>query len=128
MKTVGNFTHTFEAELAKGYLETQGITAYVKDEFMGQYLIYNNAIGGVRLQVMEEDYEKALKIYKDYKQDVSADANRLTNVSCPKCGSEEVIYRRISTFGWLFSFFFLGAPFLFFHPFYRCENCRHRWK
>ncbi len=128
MKTIGNFTHTFEAELAKGYLETQGITAYVKDEFMGQFLIYNNAIGGVCLQVMEEDYEEALRILKEYSEDVSAEANRLVDVTCPKCHSEKVDYKTITLTWWIFTVFFLGIPFMFYRPFYRCKICRHKWE
>jgi hypothetical protein len=47
----------------RGRLEAEGIECYVKDELTVQiYNFYSNAIGGIRLEVRESDYEKARQI------------------------------------------------------------------
>ncbi len=52
-----------EAEFFKSLLETYGIHALINaDDYAGLPLMTS---GGVRLQVLEEDVEKATKILKD---------------------------------------------------------------
>lgn len=46
--------------IIKGRLESEGIQCFLKDELTVQaYNLYSNAVGGVKLQVLEEDVEKA---------------------------------------------------------------------
>lgn len=128
MKTVATYNHPFDADLARGFLETRGISAFVKDENMGSYLIYNTAIGGVRLQVLEEDFEKATEILREYTNEVAPEATRLKNIECPRCHSTKVNFKHITLMHWLFAFIFIGVPFLFYRPFYKCETCRNKWR
>ncbi|TWU29960.1 putative signal transducing protein [Bythopirellula polymerisocia] len=52
-----------EAEFLKSLLETYGINALINaDDYAGLPLMTS---GGVQLQVLEEDVEKATKILKD---------------------------------------------------------------
>lgn len=49
--------------IIKGRLESEGIQCFVKDELTVQaYNLYSNAVGGVKLQVPEEDVEQAREI------------------------------------------------------------------
>ena len=64
--TVMTFTFAHEAGIIQGRLEAEGITCFVKDELTAQVLpFYSNAIGGVKLQVLESDVEQAIEILKE---------------------------------------------------------------
>ncbi|MCF8219523.1 MAG: DUF2007 domain-containing protein [Bacteroidales bacterium] len=54
-----------EAHLAKAKLESEGINVFMKDEMTAQvHNFYSNAIGGVKLQIEDKDYQKAMDILK----------------------------------------------------------------
>jgi hypothetical protein len=64
--TIKTFTYPHEASIIKGRLESEGIRCFVKDELTVQaYPLYSNAIGGVKLQVRESDFESAVAIMKE---------------------------------------------------------------
>ena len=47
-------------------LESEDIECFIKDELTVQsYNLYSNAVGGVKLQVIEEDVERARKILEE---------------------------------------------------------------
>jgi hypothetical protein len=63
---IATFSHPFEAHLAKGKLESEGIEAFIADEnIVGINWLYSNLVGGVKLKVREEDKERALKILQE---------------------------------------------------------------
>jgi len=65
--TIRTFTFPQEAYLVKSLLESEGISVFLKDELMVQvYNFASNAIGGVKLQVMERDIEKASGILAEH--------------------------------------------------------------
>ena len=65
-KTVTIYTYPTDAHIARAKLETQGIEVYLKDELTIQtYNFSSNAIGGVKVQVPEENYELAKEILLD---------------------------------------------------------------
>jgi hypothetical protein len=52
-----------DAYLLRARLEGSGITAYVRDEnLITLDWLYSNAVGGVKVDVMGEDYESALEL------------------------------------------------------------------
>ena len=60
MITVATFSKPEEAHLLRSQLESAGIPAFVKDEMTVQmYWLYSDAIGGVRVQIDENDLEAA---------------------------------------------------------------------
>ena len=59
--TVATFSYAPEMGLVRSKLESEGIQCYVKDELVSQTYI-QNAVGGMKLQVKEEDAERALEI------------------------------------------------------------------
>ena len=61
--TVLTLTLPHEIAMVRGRLESEGISCCVQDEMMGQ--VYVGAIGGVKLQVMENDLERAVEILKE---------------------------------------------------------------
>jgi len=61
--TILTFTYAHEAFISQSKLESEGVTSYLKDENTTQiYGFYSNAIGGVKLQVLESDVQKAIEI------------------------------------------------------------------
>ena len=63
--TIATFSYPSELTVVKSKLESEGITCFVKDELTVQtYGLYSNAIGGIKLQVLQQDAEKALTLLK----------------------------------------------------------------
>ncbi|MDQ8187952.1 DUF2007 domain-containing protein [Pelagicoccus sp. SDUM812002] len=89
MVTLVKFQSPDEAYLARMRLEGSGIEAFIADETMvSMNWLYSNAIGGIRLQVREEDQERAMEI-------LSLTPSERGIVTCPHCGSQNIKYRKI---------------------------------
>ena len=57
------FTYGHEAHMAKSILDSEGISTHIQDELTNQVINYmSNSIGGVKLLVKKEDYNKAYQI------------------------------------------------------------------
>jgi hypothetical protein len=64
--TILTFEFAHEAPIVKGKLESEGIPCFLKDELTAQVApFYSNAIGGVKLQVIESDVPQAIEILKE---------------------------------------------------------------
>ena len=72
--TVATFDTLPAAHIAKGRLETEGITCWLKDEHLGQTdWLYNIAVGWIKLQVDARYSEQArLILDTDYSADLPA--------------------------------------------------------
>jgi len=65
MKVVATYRKPEEAHLARSVLEGSGIAAYVRDEFtVTANFFYSAVIGGVRLEVADEDHARALDVLR----------------------------------------------------------------
>jgi Putative prokaryotic signal transducing protein len=63
MRTVAAFSKVEEAHLLRASLEGNGIAAFVRDEFtVAANPLYANAIGGVKVEVADEDFDRAREI------------------------------------------------------------------
>jgi hypothetical protein len=61
MKTLASFNQPMDAHLLRARLEGSGIAAYLRDENMITLdWLSANAVGGIKVDVADEDYEKAL--------------------------------------------------------------------
>lgn len=66
MKTIASFTDPMGAHLLIARLEGSGVRAYIRDEHMVAVdWLYANAIGGVKVDVADEDLERALELLAD---------------------------------------------------------------
>jgi hypothetical protein len=64
--TIRVFTYPSEAIILKGRLESEEIECFLMDELTVQVNpLYSNAIGGVKLQVRENDVERANEILRE---------------------------------------------------------------
>ncbi len=61
--TIRTFVYPHDLHLVKVYLESRGIECFVKDEFIVQaYHLFSPAVGGIKLQVWQQDLERATEI------------------------------------------------------------------
>ena len=61
--TLKTFTFPHEAHLAKAKLESFNIPTFIQDQHLvGMNIWYSQAIGGIKLQVFDSDYELAEEI------------------------------------------------------------------
>ncbi len=140
-ETLITFTHPHEAYLVKGLLESGGIETIVRDELTAQvYSLYSNAIGGVKLDVQQNDFNNAnaLLIEKgyitvtneDYKQGIeTVILNETTDTSlCPFCQSDNVSRKKEASIFVVVLYFLLGAIFPIFKRHFICYDCHKEWK
>ncbi len=107
-------------------LEAGGVPAFIQDENLVQlHWLYSNAIGGVRVQIAEEDREQALAILAEEPSLQPPDA---VDPVCPSCGSADVapdeLPRRI---GFLM-IILLNFPMLFGKQKLHCADCGKKWR
>lgn len=62
--TIATFSFADRMGLVRSKLESEGIECFVQDELVSQTYIVN-AVGGMKLQVKEEDAERAAQIIKE---------------------------------------------------------------
>ncbi|TVP79666.1 MAG: DUF2007 domain-containing protein [Puniceicoccaceae bacterium] len=92
MKLIAAYSKPEEAYLAASLLEGNGITVHVRDaDTVGNYWMYSNAIGGVKLEVPEAEEAKAREILNLPKEATGI-------LACPHCGSGNVKIREMNIF------------------------------
>ena len=129
---IAHYTFAHEAKIAQATLEAAGITAYIRDENHVQLnWLYDIALGGVKLQVEEQDVQAATAILEmDYSSALEAEfpSEEGEGLVCPLCESHEVEYVVKGKDGVFLSALVLGAPVLPFSRGYRCLRCGNFWK
>jgi hypothetical protein len=74
MKTLASFSQPMGAHLLRARLESNGIASYIRDENMiAVDWMLSNAIGGVKVDVADEDYERALEMIETESPQTDAD-------------------------------------------------------
>ncbi len=101
------FNYSTEANLVKSKLDSEDIRTMLMDEkTIDSDPLISQAIGGVKLQVHNDDLEKAVKIYNDiraYKKDENEN-----DIHCVNCNSTRILTApasRKNIFYMLFPFF-----------------------
>jgi len=131
--TIATFSFPAEAYVAKSKLDSEGVWSFVADaEVVGMNWLYSNAVGGVKVQVKEEDEHRALQILnrkaEPMELDTGASAEAAEEEKCPECGSSNIRYERFAM-RWLFlSWFAVGFPLPFMKRKWRCRSCGLTWK
>ena len=121
------FQYSSEAIIFQGKLESQGIEVFLRDQVtIDSNPFYSNALGGIKLFVKTEEYEKANEVLNDVSL-YSVDDNH-NPMQCPKCGSEE-IDMITSIKDWKSLLYFLVMFFAFLFPInakhkYKCQKCK----
>lgn len=124
MITIARFSTPEEAHLFRLRLASGGVEAFILDEHMIQMdWLISNAIGGVRVQIAEEDLELCREIL--HETPVAPEASITT--ACPFCGSMETerqnFTRRLS----FLSMLVLGCPLPIAKNPFACNHCGKSW-
>lgn len=124
------FQYSSEAQIIKSRLEAEGIEVFLNDQFtIDTDPLISNAIGGIKLNVWQEDHDKAREILKSISE-YSLD-NHGQELECPVCGSSKVeLFSNVrgfkSMFFFLFSFLTAALP-IYTRYEYRCETCKQKF-
>ena len=126
MITVATFSKPEEAHLFRMRLEAAGIPAFVQDEHIVQMdWFYSNAIGGVRVQIADEDVPVAKEFLGADSEQKPVDA---VDVLCPACGSSDTQPderpRRLA----FLSLLLFSFPLLLSRHRWRCHSCGHAFR
>ena len=82
-----SFDNYINASITLARLDEEGITCYLKDEYtvtIDPFL--SNALGGIKLMVLPDDFEEAKALLAGYDKDYRE------SISCPQCRSHNVEY------------------------------------
>jgi|SRR6218665_294053 len=122
------FQYSSEALIYQGKLESQGIEVFMRDlNTVDTNPLYSNAVGGVKLFVRTEDFDKANEIMNDVSLYSVDDENQ--PLKCPECGTEQIeMENSIDGLKSFFRVVFLGTFALLFSKFkYKCQNCKYEF-
>lgn len=124
------FRDLTEALLAKGYIESAGIQAFLYDENMVRMGWYqSDFFGGVKLAVKQQDAEAAEELLdapipENFEV---AGVGRYEQPKCPKCNSPNVAFedlnRPIALTGLAFR-----IPVAIHSRIWKCDACGHEWR
>jgi hypothetical protein len=90
VQTIATFSDGIPAHLAQGRLDEEGIFSYLADEqTVGLAWHLTNAIGGIKLQVADEDAEKARVILAEHGAEPSAEETKDPTTPNDATGSED---------------------------------------
>lgn len=85
--TLKRFDTAISAHIIKNRLESDGIDCHIFDEnIVTLNPLLNFAVGGIRLQVAEEDFEKATRVLNEIDENPFTD-DQDDNIVCPNCNS-----------------------------------------
>ncbi len=101
------FEYSTEAHVTKSKLDSEGCKTMLMDEkTIDSDPLISNAIGGVKLLVHKNDFDKALEIYNEIRT-YQKDKNE-NDIFCPNCNSNRILIapaQRKNVFYMLFPFF-----------------------
>ena len=117
MTIVAAFVKIEDAYLARSRLEGSGISAHIRDEgVVGLDWFLSNAIGGVKVEVGDEDAQRAREILNEKEA-----AHGI--LYCPHCGSGAVRIREMGVVTGIL-FFFGNLPLPIRCKTVDCRDCR----
>ncbi|MGA2296526.1 MAG: DUF2007 domain-containing protein [FCB group bacterium] len=125
-----SFDNSFQANLIKSKLEDSGITCFLTDEITSSINpVYGFAIGGIKLNISEKDYQYALSVLFDSPSDRSIPKDEI--ITCPKCKSMNISIDNPKKIKF-FLFRFILSLFFFFplkpKRIYHCNNCENEFR
>jgi len=130
LATVCRFRDMPEALLAKSVLESAGIECLLADaNIIRTDWLWSNLVGGVKLRVLEEDLEEALRILDQNAPLESSAApgdEDFQPPSCPRCHSPEVSLGDLQDSATATSS--TGAHLHQADPLWTCQNCGNQWR
>ena len=135
LKTVAEFTEPWEAHLFRTRLEAECLFAVVAfDQHVGVNYSVSWALGGVKVQVIEDELEQARAIVQrchagEFENVLDAEVGGQELWTCPRCGAQDHTRRRSpSLLLSLAGTFVFGIVLPFRGYVNRCNQCETRWR
>jgi hypothetical protein len=128
--TVQQYRDLAEAQVAKGVLDSAGILCCLRDENAVRLeWVWSNLLGGVRLQVNEQDREAAQEVLaQPIPEQIQVDGEiPYDQPRCPRCGSLDIHYQAIHERAGLASII-LFVPIPIPKRAWICEECGAQWR
>jgi len=129
--TVRQYRDLFEAQLAKGMLESAGIECFLADENIVRMNWYiSNLVGGLRLQVRPDDAEAAREIL-DQPMPENFDiegVDQYEQPRCPNCQSLDISFEETNKGIVLGAVWFAGIPLPIRRDRWKCHSCGRAWQ
>ena len=128
--TVQQYRDLTEAQVAKGVLDSAGIPCCLRDENAVRLeWVWSNLLGGVRLQVNEQDREAAQEVLaQPIPEQIEVDGEiPYDQPHCPRCGSLDIHYQAIHERAGLASII-LFVPIPIPKRAWICEDCGAQWR
>ena len=129
MVTIRKFRDLPEALFAKGSLESAGIEcAMVDDNMVRLDWFISNLLGGVKLQVSQEDAADAEEILSQpipENFDVTGIGD-YQQPRCPRCQSLDVNFQEVSPAAYVSAY--VNVPIPFHRRAWRCHSCNAEWE
>jgi hypothetical protein len=132
LTTIRRYRDLSEAIVARCLLESAGIEVDLRDENLVRLdWQVSNFIGGLRLQVEEEDAEDALEILDapiPETIDYGGGGRPYQQPHCPECQSSDITFEGSNRGSSLLLLFALSLPLPPGPKTWTCQNCTHRWE
>jgi hypothetical protein len=128
--TLRKFRDLPEALMAKGCLQSAGIESCLVDDNMVRLdWFWSNLLGGIKLQVREEDADVAASILNQpIPEDFDvAGVGTYQQPHCPSCESLEVTYQELNR-PIAFVSAYLSVPIPLKRRAWRCHTCKAEWE
>ena len=123
--SIRRFRDLSEAIVARGALEAADIPCFLRNENTVRIdWQISNAIGGIRLDVMESDRDEAEAVLAPADAVQTAEAEAASDPACPNCGSRDVQRRQRRAIAAILTF---GVSSFHGSPDWTCERCGARW-
>jgi len=125
LRTIYTTPNNIEAHIFKQKLENEGIECILTDEhIVSVNTFYNQAVGGIKVQVKESDYARAMEVIKEEEMiEIHRDS-----IPCIKCKSEDTYFKRAGILMKLLAILTLGIPIVLRRKEWTCKNCGHIWR
>ena len=130
LKTIRQFRDLPEALLAKGLLESAGLTCFLADDnIVRMDWFISNFVGGIKLQVRPEDESAALDVLAQPIPDEFdfQGAEKYEQPRCPKCYSLDIAYEDINK-PIAYTSAYLGVPLHLKQNSWKCHTCGCQWQ
>lgn len=128
--TLRKFRDLPEALLAKGSLESAGITCYLVDDNMIRLdWFYSNLLGGIKLKVQAGDVEAANQILdQPIPETIEVEGvGSYEQPKCPRCQSLDVSFQELNKF-LSFGSAYVGLPVPVHKKAWTCHACGIEWE
>ena len=131
--TLTTFENSYQAHLFRSYLAENNIDSYIFDEnIVTLNPLYNNLMGGIKLQISSLDIDKAQELLNEYNSaNVTNEHDEI--IQCPRCRSNNVDtnFKSASSIksklAMAIAFLTFTYP-LHFENMYYCRNCKNPFK